>query len=404
MTANSFTTTSSQGFFSRVGGALVGAILGPILILAAAVLIFYNESHASRVANSLREGAASVVEASPAQVDAGLDGKLVHLTGETKTDDPLRDPDFGVEYTGVKLARTVAVYEWKETSHSRSTTNAAGTKTTTTTYDYEKSWNDHLIDSASFKQHDGHTNPASLAYPAKTFQAESVTLGGGYQLDPELVEKIGGAQPLPLTAESVKLPERTQLQADGVIYVGASPDAPDVGDLRITEQTTPNGTVSVVAAQQGAHLTGFPTKLGEPIALLSPGTQSAPEMFQAAQSANVVLLWVLRAVGFVVLFIGIHLVFGPISILASIVPFLGALVGDGVFLISLLLAVIGWVLLVGAAWLTARPMLAIPLFAVAILALAAVTWLWIKRHAAHMVRLQAAAPGGLQGNVAPASS
>ncbi len=403
MAINSFTTTTSQGFFQRVGGSIMAVILGPVFIIGAALLVFYNERHAVHVATSLREGAAAVVEASADKVDPGFEGKLVHLTGKTKTDDPLRDPDFGVEYAGVKLARAVEVYEWVETSRSRSSTNAAGTKTTTTTYEYETKWSDHLIDSSTFREKLGHSNPGSIPYQSKSFQAESVTLGEGFQLDSTLAEKIQGEQALPLTAEDVKLPEGAQLQPGGIIYVGNSPSNPALGDLRVTEKATPNAEVSVIAAQKGSMLTSYETKNGEPIALLDMGNQGAAQMFQAAQSANAILAWILRAVSFVVLFIGIRLIFGPISMLASIVPIFGALVGGGLFLISFLLALICWVLLVGAAWITARPLVALPLFGVAVLALVAFVYLWIKRHAAHTLRQAALVPPGLPGDVVGAS-
>ena len=92
------------------------------------------------------------------------------------------------------------------------------------------------------------------------------------------------------------------------------------------------------------------------------------------------------------LFLGIHFVFGPLSMLTSVVPILGSVFEGGVFIVSFLMALVGWFLLVGAAWLTARPLLAVPLFIVAFLAVASLVWLFFKRHAARKERLAGTVP------------
>ncbi len=390
--SDSYTTVTSQNIFQRIGSSLFAVLLGPIFIIGAAVLLFFNEVHAVRNANSLKEGAATVLEADSAHVDAADEGKLVHLAGMTKTETPLTDPAFGVTYSGVRLDRAVEVYEWTESSHSSTTTSITGTKTTTTQYDYKKQWQNALIDTSRFHEKEGHENPSSLAYPAKTFKAESVALGA-FELDSALAAKITGDEQVPLAADSLKLPAGARLDSGGSIYVGANPEVPAVGDLKITEKGTPNTTVSVVAAQVGAKLTSYKTSNGGTIALLVQGSQSAAQMFQAAQSSNKTLAWVLRGVGFVLLFIGIHLIFGPLSTLASFVPLLGAVFEGGLFMVSFLMALIGWFLLVGAAWMAARPLVAVPLFIFGFLALATLIWLLVKRHASRKLRLAGTAPG-----------
>jgi hypothetical protein len=52
--------------------------------------------------------------------------------------------------------------------------------------------------------------------------------------------------------------------------------------------------------------------------------------------------------------------------MSSIVPFLGGIFEAGVFLISLLGAIVVWSLLVAAAWMVARPLLGGALLAVAL--------------------------------------
>lgn len=380
MALDSFTVYRGPG--ERIGKSLFGVILAPVFIIGAAALLFYNESHAVKTSDSLKEGAATVTEASATQVDASREGKLVHVSGDAKPEGNLEDPVFGVSTPGVKLARSVEVYEWTESSHSSNNQ---------TRYDYEKKWQDRLVDSGNFKNPDGHRNPAALAYPAKDFQAQSVSVGT-FQLDPSLVEKIGGANAMPLKEDAVTLPDGATLQSGGTIYVGKNPSSPAVGDLRITEKLTPAGPVSIVAAQVGSRLAPFHSHNGTEIALLEQGTQSAAKMFETAQTNNAILTWVIRVVGFVVLFMGIHFIFGPLSTLASFVPILGAIFEGGVWIISFLMAVVGWFVLVGAAWLTARPFLAIPLLIVALLAVSFLVWVLLKRHAVRKARLATTPP------------
>jgi hypothetical protein len=364
--AGTFTSVSSTSYFGRIRNAILGFILGPILLIVACWLIFWNESHSVRVAKSLKEGSANIVEAP--EFNAGNDGKLVHVTGDTATEGTLRDPEFGVEAQGIRLDRKVLVYAWVQKESSNTTTNAAGTKKTTKTYKYEKEWVSSLPKSSSFKEKEGHENPSQLKYKSKSFAADKVTLGG-YTLDSELVEKLTETKPVSLDKEKVEVPEGATLN-DDEIYFGSDRSNPEVGDLRISEAVVANGPVSVVAGQ-GAHarLTPFATKAGEPIALVETGMKSAETMFANAHSANRTFTWFARLGGFVLLLIGFLLLLGPLSTMSSIVPFFGGIFEAGMFLISFLGAVVVWSLITAIAWMVARPLMGGILFAICIGAL-----------------------------------
>ena len=361
--ADTFTTVSSTSFFGRIRDALVGFIVGPLLIIGAVILIFWNESHSVRVLKSLKEGAAKVVEAD--EFDSDNDGELVHVTGETASDQVLRDPVFGVNAMGIRLNRDVQVYAWTEKESSSSSTSATGTKTTKKTYTYEKKWVSSLPKSSHFKQPDGHENPSELKYKSTSFQADKVALGD-YTLDPELVGKLTNSKSVPLEEGSVKLPDGAQL-SDDKIYIGADPANPAVGDLRITESVVPTGPASVIAGQgPKERLAPFETKAGENIGLIEPGTKTAAEMFANARAANRTFTWVARLGGFLLLLFGFLLFLSPLSTMSSIVPLLGGIFEAGIFLISLLAAVVVWTLLVALAWMVARPLIGGAMLAVAV--------------------------------------
>jgi Transmembrane protein 43 len=353
--ADTFTTVSSTSFFGRIREALIGFIVGPLLIIGAIILIFWNESHSVRVLKSLKEGAANVVEAD--EFDSDNDGELVHVTGDTTSDQTLRDPIFGVNAQGIRLNRNVQVYAWTEKESGSSSTSATGTKTTKKTYTYEKKWVSSLPKSSHFKQPDGHENPTELKYQSASFQADKVALGD-YTLDPELVGKLTNEKTVSLDKESLKLPDEAHV-TDDTIYIGAdAKNNPAVGDLRITESVVPTGPTSVIAGQgPKERLAPFQTKAGENIGLIEPGTKTATEMFANARAANRTFTWVARLGGFLLLLFGFLLFLSPLSTMSSIIPLLGGLFEAGMFLASLLLAIVIWTLLVAIAWMIARPLI-----------------------------------------------
>jgi hypothetical protein len=362
--SDTFTTVSSTSFFGRIRDALLGFIVGPVLLIVAVILIFWNESHSVRVIKSLKEGAAKVVEAD--EFDDDNDGELVHVTGNTASDQTLRDPVFGVATMGIRLNRNVQVYAWTEKESSSTSTGVSGTKTTKKTYTYEKKWVTSLPNSNHFKQSEGHENPTGLKYKSASFQADKVALGE-YTLDPELVGKLTNEKTVPLDKDSLKLPNGAQVSGD-TIYIGADAENnPAVGDLRITEKVVPTGPVSVVAGQgPKERLAAFETKAGESIGLIEPGTKTAAQMFATAQAANRTFTWVARLGGLLLLLFGFLLFLSPLSTMSSIVPFLGGIFEAGIFLVSLLAAIAVWALLVALAWMVVRPLIGGAMLALAI--------------------------------------
>ncbi len=317
-----------------------------------------------RVIKSLKEGAAKVVEAD--EFDSANDGELVHATGETATEQTLRDPIFGVSGQGIRLNRDVQVYAWTEKESSNTSTSATGTKTTKKTYTYDKKWVSSLPKSDHFKQSEGHENPSEMKYKSASFEADSVTLGD-YTLSPELIGKLNNSKPVSLEKDSLKLPSGAQVSGD-TIYIGSDPENnPAIGDLRITEKLVPNGPVSVVAGQgPKERLAPFQTKAGEVIGLIEPGSKTAAEMFANAQSANRTFTWVARIGGLLLLLFGFLLLLSPLSTMSSIVPFLGGIFEAGIFLVSLLAAIAVWAFFVALAWMVARPLIGGAMMAVAI--------------------------------------
>src|SRR4051812_42419935 len=109
---------SDDSVLGRLGRTSIvltgGAILGVLLILAGAGVLFVAEGKALSRASSLEEGAAQATTIAPDRVDPANEGKLVHLVGEATTPDKLTDPELGIAVPALRLAREVEMYQWKE--------------------------------------------------------------------------------------------------------------------------------------------------------------------------------------------------------------------------------------------------------------------------------------------------
>lgn len=110
MSDDSYTVTSSTGWFGRIGGAIKGVLFGLVMILVSFPVLFLNEGRAVKTQKTLEEGSKSVVTISPETVDANNDGKLVYVTGGAAVEGFLTDPEFNVSSQAVSLRRKVEMY------------------------------------------------------------------------------------------------------------------------------------------------------------------------------------------------------------------------------------------------------------------------------------------------------
>src|SRR5947209_17878870 len=127
---------STRSYASRGCGSIVGAFLGIGLFIASFPVLFFNEGHAVHVARTLESGASSVVSVAADKADPANEGKLVHVTAPTATDETLADKDFGVKAKALRLSRKVEMYQYKEEAHSETKRNVGGSEMTVTTYSH----------------------------------------------------------------------------------------------------------------------------------------------------------------------------------------------------------------------------------------------------------------------------
>ena len=134
--------------------------------------------------------------------------------------------------------------------------------------------------------------------------------------------------------------------------------------MRITFAIIPQKDVSIIAQQDGSTLTDFVTETGN-IRMLVSGTQSAAQMFKAAEQGNTILTWLLRLLGLIVMYSGLRKILGPLDVLADVLPFLGSLMRMGTGLLSFLVALPCTLVTIAIAWFYYRPVLSVILLLLA---------------------------------------
>jgi hypothetical protein len=350
--SDQFTEVTTEGWGQRLGGSLIAALIGLVLVVVSIGLLYWNEGRAVTASRALGRGAAAIVEVSATPVDASANGKLVHVSGMMQPTTPARDPVFGLTGDGVlRLSRTVEMYQWKEEASSHSQQSVGGSKTTETTYTYQHVWSAQPIVSTQFKVRDGHQNPP-IELRSATFDGAEVKLGA-YRVDPPLLNKLAAFAPLPVPAAP---PAGYQAAGDG-FYRGQDPNQPMIGDLRVTFGAIPAQTISVAAAQSDGVLTAYRDANGYTIALAEPGVVTASGLFHDEMRSEGRLTWILRGVGFVAMLIGFVCISRPLTMLFAVLPFLESMVGAGAFLVALTLAVPITLLTIAIAWIAHRPLI-----------------------------------------------
>ncbi len=378
------TVVTRQAWSSRLGESLKGILVGLVLLVGGCILLWWNEGRAVVTAKGLAEGAGLVTAVPAGRVAPEHEGRLVHVAGRAGSGEVLADPDFPMmTVRGLVLRRQVEMYQWREKEQTKETKETGGSVVKETTYSYDQVWSSTLNDSSRFYDAAGHRNPASLPYADMKLMAADARLEA-FRLSSGLLAQ------LPVT-DTLRPPEAAALgprqhPAQGRIYIGDNPDSPAVGDVRLQYTYAPEQEVSVVARQSGDGFTPFSVSDGKrSIQMLEAGLHDASAMFHNAQMKNQALTWVLRAVGWLVLFLGFYFVLRPLSVFGDLRPGLGSFLNVGVSLVSLILSAIAGLLVIALAWLFYRPVLGVLLLALAAAAAVGLKKLVNKRAAAHPI-------------------
>ena len=333
--ADRFTEVTRTGYGKRVGRSLSGVIIGLILFVASFVVLFWNEG---RQDMSLVATQATEIEAN--QVDSSADGNLVSTSGVLTSEETLGD-DYLMIGDYIALKRTVEMYAWEETTEEETETSTGGSETTTTTYEYDTDWVESVPDSSDFKYPEEHDNPTKEIDSATKTVAEAKV--GVYNINTETVT-LPNYSSITLNEENIILPtttdiyEETELKSNYIFIGEGSFTVPEVGDLRISYSAVKtNLDVTIFGQLDENKIVNYVDEDDNKLYRIFTGTRE--EAISTLHTEHVASTWIFRAVGFLMMWIGLGALLGPISTVLDFLPFLGkasrSIIGVITFIIAL---------------------------------------------------------------------
>jgi Protein of unknown function (DUF1625). len=374
-----YTVTTKQGYGKRVGNSFKGIGSGIALFIIGTALLWWNEGNTVKSTRALNEASGVTVEMPDiTQVNPEFEGKLVHAVGQAMTGDVLNDDLFGITVNAMALSRSVEYFQWVETSSSETKEKIGGGTETVTTYEYNREWTYSPVNSANFQDPDYQAvNSVLTTVEGKAVRAENVTFGA-YRLPGFLKSGISGSQaitPEPTDAQKeewlkvirAKDPEANFIINGNTVYLGASPDNPRVGDVRITFDYVPTPqTISILAKVIGDTFEEYTAKNGKTVSRMAMGEHSTESMYESAHKEVGLLKWLLRILGILLIVGGLKSIFDFISMVFAVVPFVKNLLSKGIGFVCWVIGLIWSFLIIGLAWIFYRPAVGIPLLVAAV--------------------------------------
>lgn len=381
------TRTYTNSYGKRVGNSFKNIGVGFILIAAATVLLWWNEGRAVKTAKMLDAAAEEAVHVDDmSMVNPEIEGKLIHANAFVSTEEFISDPSFGVGAVTSNLRRTVEYYQWMENKTTTKKDKIGGGEEVTETYTYERGWTGSPVNSSSFVDDDYKgVNYTLMTAEDEKFHANVVKFGA-YKLPESLISSIPCNSPLDemnvgqelvdewnrgirsiKAASSVNVTENTTNYvhiSGSTIYLGASPQVPQVGDVRITFSKSNEGDASILAVVAGDSFKPFEHKNGKSLCTLTMGVKTMEEMFEAKEQANKAALWIFRILGILICCAGFSNIFGFLVTLLKVIPILAKVGNLGAKLVSNILGIAWSLIIILIAWFRFRPFLSIVLLAV----------------------------------------
>ena len=408
---------TSTSWFSRLGSAIKGVFIGMGLVIVSVILLWWNEGRSVRRYKEISFARENTVETPYESIDSSKEGQLVHFAGKASTSDVLTDPTFGVQVKdSYKMVGNVEVYQWIEKVIPGKTETrkklGGGTETVKhpDTYEYYTGWSSSIVNSDSFHEKDASRKNVLTVLPYETVKnpvrAQKVMIGA-HKLADSYIDSLGSEKTVDLVEEQIKskIPATAIINKNYIYYNAkldddynrlsgnstvtpnasgntentavqetpavqnavnpaayrANPENSQVGDVRISFTHKPVGDVTVIAKQVGDSFERY--KIDSDLSYIDvrDGIFEAKVVFEKNESAESMMVWALRFIGFALMAAAFGMIFKPISVLADVLPILGDIAESGIGIISGLIAFVLSMFIIALAWLWYRPLLGITL-------------------------------------------
>lgn len=334
--SDQFTEVTRSGFGSNILKSIVGAFVGFIVFLLAFPLLWWNEGRTNWA------DVAKTAKVAPAdRADPALEGQLVSLTAALKSDEEVGDPEFLKPGPWIALTRHVEMFAWNEKKDSKEEKELGGSSKTTTRYTYTTVWTSSPDSSSSFKDPVGHENP-TLSLKGHRACVGKASLGA-WSFSPSDAELPTGER-LPLSESKLLTPgaetavtsalvrQSPAVESDYIFMGKGKLTSPVVGDVRVSFSALKrDANVTLFGKVAGATVVAYFTKSDE--RFFRALTGSRDEAIASLALEHAIITWVLRLVGFLMMWIGLSSVLSPIAALTDVIPALGSF---GRFMISVI--------------------------------------------------------------------
>jgi len=337
-----FTETKTVGLGNRMVDSVKNVFVGLLMFVASFGLLYWNEGRADL---SLIAKQAVEISSETANTNAELEGKLISTTGDVKTEETVGDELFLYPGDYLAVERNVEMYAWIEDTEEKENTNLGGSQTTETTYTYRKDWVADPKPSSSFKYPEEHGNP-ELYYENGTYTVSEAAVGV-YSFDASKIT-LPEFSDLSLKEDMIFIEVGTGVLANSqYIFLpytsGGSLTAPKVGDVRVSYKVLePGFSGTVFGKLDGSEILPSVDKDNNELFRLFAGTRD--EAVATLHEEFVMMLWLFRVLGFLLMWMGLTALFGPFTTLLDILPILGSLgrgvVGAVMFVVAFVLSII----------------------------------------------------------------
>eukprot|EP00929_Paragymnodinium_shiwhaense_P062914 TRINITY_DN3143_c0_g1_i3.p1 TRINITY_DN3143_c0_g1~~TRINITY_DN3143_c0_g1_i3.p1 ORF type:complete len:495 (-),score=83.00 TRINITY_DN3143_c0_g1_i3:534-2018(-) len=402
-----------ETFFGKMGKALCGVCVGSVMFFVSMVLLGWNEFNYVRNQNVILYVEENAASASCTPSGENIGKGIWASCPITKLHDFYEDPahsqagtrfwfhtlfsDSNEGLNSTWFQTTAEIYQWTEDKRQVGERKTiSGTTVKEYEYSYSKQWVSRPIDSSDFYCISGDRsgcvnyhgpsiqNTGTLADDNQRWAAPdfSVTMGSAYGMNSDLLGAFTSPQPVKVDRLSSRstpepgFPDAYIMVEDNQMRKFHVRGQDSIGDVRrsFTSAAVKVGDVVSVVAEQSAqgNLVPWDTGLSGSMAIVnwaSSSPASLSEMVDAKNSENDTMVIILRFLGWFLMFAGLQLVTGPISLAPEIIPCVGGLIGDivgcALCCMNISLATMLSLVIIAIAWVLARPLVGILLLVAA---------------------------------------
>lgn len=243
------TRYSHETYGDQVKSAFGAAIAGIIMVCLAYPILWFNEKRQVHMDEIFGYAKAVCKQGLTADnVDPDNQARVVHVVGETSTEETLRDDTFAdIQVTNcAHLKREVEMYQWQETIKEEKTDSSGGGKDVKRTPEYSKEWSSSPISSSSFME-SGYDNP-EMPFLGKTETASTVNFGA-FLLPSGLVSQMKTYTSLSTNTDTLQAGGRTFFSDGDTSQFTTFRGEPQIGDMRVNFTKVECGDATVAAVQ-----------------------------------------------------------------------------------------------------------------------------------------------------------